>query len=69
MYRELSPHKIMLTPGTHNQIHTDSKKRRSFLALFFADGDEDVIQTFAHTCSCVTICVNGGGYGNKFGYR
>ncbi len=39
MYRGLTPHKIMPMPGTHNHIHSDIKKRRSFLALLFDTGD------------------------------
>ena len=30
MYKGLAPHKIMPMPGTHNHIHSDSKKRRGF---------------------------------------
>ncbi len=41
MYRGLTPHKIMPMPGTHNHMHSDSKKRRSsfLVALLFTVGD------------------------------
>jgi hypothetical protein len=39
MYRGLTPHKIIPTPGTHNYLHSVSKKLRSFLAMLFTAGN------------------------------
>jgi hypothetical protein len=33
------PEKVALRKATNNRMHSDCKKRRSFLALLFASGD------------------------------